>query len=64
MHGEGHITVYHQPSEFELMKSTDSDYLDNLAEDVPESAEDKYIDSSTPEKVEEFIDEVQFDYVN
>src|SRR5699024_2551436 len=64
MNGKGDITVYHQPSEFELMKSTEPNYLDKLAEGLLDSAEDMYIDPSTPEKVAEFIDEVEFDYVN
>lgn len=65
VHGEGNITVYYQASVFEMMQAYDSpEELDKLAESTINSAEDMYIDPSTPEKVAEFINKVEFKYQN
>src|SRR5699024_7797911 len=63
VHGEGNITVYPQPSNFEIdiEAESDEDY-EKMAQEIIEGARDIHIESSTPERVAEFIDEVEFVY--
>lgn len=62
-HGDGHITLYPQPSNFEISMEpeTDEDYH-KLANRILEQAKVMYVDPSTPEKIIEFIEKIEFVY--
>lgn len=62
-HGDGHITIYPQSSNFEidLEAQSDEDYR-QLAQKVLDNAENVYVDPSTPYLVADFIGRVEFNY--